>query len=254
MTAATAAGIGTVIVGASGRMGGQLLKLIGQFPALRLHGAVASEHSAALGQDAGTHAGLAPCGIAITASLPSLLDGAGLVIDFSRGSAVSASLAACVAARVPLLIGTTALPRELEALFASAAESIALLVAANTSLAVNVMLELVRQASRALPRGYDIDLVEAHHRGKRDAPSGTALALAEAAAAGRDVAVSEIDIASVRGGDVVGEHEVWFLGDGERLLIRHSATDRAVFARGALTAGEWLARRSAGRYAMRDVL
>jgi 4-hydroxy-tetrahydrodipicolinate reductase len=234
-------------------MGGQLLRLIGQFPALRLHGAVASERSAALGQDAAARNGLAPCGVIITAVLPPLLDGADLVIDFSQASAVAANLAACVAARVPMLIGTTALPRELEASLSAAAKSIALLVAANTSLGINLLMELVRQAASALPPSYDIEIVEAHHRGKRDAPSGTALALGAAAADGRCVSAAEIDIASVRGGDVVGEHEVWFLGEGERVLLKHSATDRAVFARGALVAGEWLAGRNAGRYAIRDV-
>ena len=253
MSAATAAGIRTVIVGASGRMGGQLLRLIGQFPALKLHGAVASERSAALGQDAAAHNGLAPCGVMITQSLPPLLHGADLVIDFSQASAVAANLAACVAARVPMLIGTTALPRELEAPLSVAAKSIALLVAANTSLGVNLLMELVRQAACALPPSYDIKIVEVHHRGKRDAPSGTALALGAAAADGRAVSAAEIDIASLRGGDVVGEHEVWFLGEGERLLLKHSATDRAVFARGALAAGEWLAGRNPGRYAISDV-
>ena len=253
MSAAAAAGIRTVIVGASGRMGGQLLRLIGQFPALRLHGAVASERSQALGQDATARHGLAPCGVTVTAALLPLLDGADLVIDFSQASAVAGNLAACVAAGVPMLIGTTALPPQLESSLGDAAKSIALLVAANTSLGVNLLLELVRRAACALPSSYDIEIVEAHHRGKRDAPSGTALALGAAAAEGRAVNAAAIDIASVRGGDVVGEHEVWFLGEGERLLLRHSATDRAVFARGALVAGEWLAGRNAGQYAMRDV-
>ena len=253
MSVAGAGGIRTVIVGATGRMGGQLLRLIGQFPALRLHGAVASENSGSLGKDAGTHAGIAPCGIAITASLSPLLGDADLVLDFSGPTAAAATLAACVSARVPLLIGTTGLPRELEGPLAAAADSIALLVAANTSLGVNLLLELVRQAAQALPSGYDIEVVETHHRGKRDAPSGTALTLGAAAAAGRGVNKDEIGFASVRGGDVVGEHEVWFLGEGERVLLKHSATDRAVFARGALLAGHWLAGRMAGRYAMRDV-
>lgn len=270
MTAAVPSRIRTVIVGASGRMGGQLLRLIGQFPALRLHGAVASETSEALGRDAGTHAGGEPYGVAIRASLPPLLPEADLVLDFSRPAAAAANLAACVEAKVPLLLGTTGLPRELEAPLAAAADSIALLVAANTSLGVNLLLELVRQAAQGLPEGYDIEIVETHHRTKRDAPSGTALALGAAAAAGRGVSLSDeavysrhgigdprqtdaIGFASVRGGDVVGEHEVWFLGDGERVLLKHSATDRAVFARGALQAGQWLAGRTAGRYAMRDV-
>jgi 4-hydroxy-tetrahydrodipicolinate reductase len=253
VSAAGAGGIRTVIVGATGRMGGQLLRLMGQFPALCLHGAVASEHNDSLGKDAGSYAGIEPCGIAISASLAPLLDSADLVLDFSGPAAAATTLAACVSARVPLLIGTTGLPREMDAALAAAANSIALLVAANTSLGVNLLLELVRQAAQALPPGYDIEVVETHHRDKRDAPSGTALALGAAAATGRGVNKDDIGFASVRGGDVVGEHEVWFLGEGERVLLKHSATDRAVFARGALLAGQWLAGRMAGRYTMRDV-
>ena len=270
MSNAAGDGIRTVIVGASGRMGGQLLRLIGEFPALRLHGAVESERSQAIGEDATARVGAKASGINITASLPPLLERAHLVLDFSHPSSAAATLAACVAARVPLLLGTTGLPRELDAPLTAAADAIALLVAANTSPGVNLMLELVRQAAHGLPAGYDIEIVETHHRGKRDSPSGTALALGAAAAAGRGVSLAsqatyarhgigeprgddQIGFASVRGGDVVGEHEVWFLGPGERLLLKHSATDRAVFARGALLAGQWLAGRTAGRYAMRDV-
>jgi 4-hydroxy-tetrahydrodipicolinate reductase len=258
-------------MGASGRMGTQILRLLSDFPQLRLAGAVASEHSRALGADSGVHAGAAASGVSITAALPPLLAAADLVLDFSSGSAVAASLAACVGARVPLLIGTTGLPPELDGPLAAASRAIPLLVAANTSLGVTLLLELVRRAARALPPSYDIEIVEAHHRGKRDAPSGTALALGSAAAMARGSTLSaearfgcarasgerragEIGFASVRGGDVVGEHQVLFLGDGERLLLGHAATDRAVFARGALQAGDWLARQPPGRYGMEDFI
>ena len=256
-----ASAIRTVIVGATGRMGTQLLRLLPQYPRMQLAGAIASERSAALGCDVG---------VPIRAALPPLLQQADLVIDFSSPGAAAAHVAACAAARVPLLLGTTGLPRELDAPLAAAAEVIPLLVAPNTSLAVNVLIELVRQAARSLPGGYDIEIVEAHHRDKADAPSGTALALGAAAALGREQDLVEsaayarhgpssarragqIGFSVVRGGDVVGEHEVWFLGEGERLLLKHSATDRSVFARGALLAGQWLAGRPAGRYGMRDV-
>lgn len=266
--------IRTVIVGATGRMGRQLLRLLPDFPTLRLVGAIASERSAALGQDAAGLAGAgtraAGPGVAVTVALPPLLPQADLVIDFSSALAAAAHVAACAAARVPLLLGTSGLPRELDAPLAAAAEVIPLLVAANTSPGVNVLLELVRQAARALPPEYDIEIVEAHHRSKVDAPSGTALALGEAAAQGRGVTLEQqavyarhgrtgeriegqIGFGVVRGGDVVGEHEVWLLGDGERLLLKHSATDRSVFARGALLAGQWLHGKAAGRYSMRDV-
>lgn len=259
-----------VIVGASGRMGIQLLRLLAQFPALRLVGAVASERSAALGRDAGQHAGVPVSAVPISAALPPLLPQADVVLDFSSPGAAAAHVAACAAARVPLLLGTSGLPAELAAPLAAAADVIPLLVAPNTSLGVTLLLELVRQAAQALPRNYDIEIMEAHHRNKIDAPSGTALALGAAAAAGRDVNLTDqavyarhghagprhegqIGYAVVRGGDVVGEHEAWFLGDGERLLLKHSATDRSVFARGALLAAQWLAGKPAGRYGMRDV-
>jgi 4-hydroxy-tetrahydrodipicolinate reductase len=262
--------IRTVVIGAAGRMGMNILALLPQFPALQLCGAVVSEHHAALGEDASARAGAARSGVKLSSALPPLLRDADLAIDFSSAHAAAANLAACVAARVPLLLGTTGLPRELQAPLGAAADSIALLVAPNTSPGLNVLLALVRTAARALAPNYDIEILESHHRDKRDAPSGTALALGQAAAQGRGVSFDEqaifardgaaqprragqIGLASVRGGDVVGEHEVLFLGPGERLMLRHSATDRSVFARGALVAGQWLAGKPAGRYAMSDV-
>lgn len=253
-------------------MGRQMLRLLPQFPALTLVGAVASERSAALGQSIQQHAGA----IVISALLPPLLESADLVIDFSSAAAAAANVAACVGARVPLLLGTTGLAPALAAPLAAAAQRIPLLVAPNTSPGVTLLLELVRQSAQALPAGYDIEIVETHHRDKRDAPSGTALALGEAAAQGRGTTLAgqavygwqgqpngdsrgevrapgQIGFSSLRGGDVVGEHEICFLGDGEQLLLKHVATDRAVFARGALLAGQWLAAQPAGRYGMRDV-
>ncbi|HEY5019664.1 MAG TPA: 4-hydroxy-tetrahydrodipicolinate reductase [Steroidobacteraceae bacterium] len=262
--------IRTVLIGATGRMGLNILALLPHFPALQLCGAVASEHSAAIGKDASTRAGGPPSGVTVSSALPPLLRDADLAIDFSNAHAAAANLAACVAARVPLLLGTTGLPRELQAPLGAAADSIALLVAPNTSPGLNLLLELVRSAARTLASDYDIEILETHHRDKRDAPSGTALALGEAAAQGRGVSFEQqaifarhgatpprlpgqIGFAAVRGGDVVGEHEVMFLGEGERLVLSHSATDRSVFARGALIAGQWLAGKPPGRYAMSDV-
>ena len=270
--AAVAAGgtIAPVLIGATGRMGVNIVRLLPQFPQLRLCGATASEHSAALGEDVTARLGLPPSGIRISAALPPLLQGAGLALDFSTAGAAAANIAACVAAGVPLLLGTTGLPPQLAAPLALAAERIALLVAPNTSLGLNLLLDLVQTAARALPDGYDIEIVEAHHRQKVDAPSGTALALGTAIAEARggtldSMAVyarhgvegarqpGQIGIVSMRGGDVVGEHEVQFLGEGERLVLRHSVSDRSVFARGALTAGQWLARQVPGHYRMTDV-
>ncbi len=273
MTAAPAAAnstgaIPTVLIGATGRMGVNIVRQLEQFPQLKLCGATASERSTALGEDVAARLGLAPSGVAISAALPPLLQGARLAIDFSTAGAAAANIAACVAAGVPLLLGTTGLAPELTAPLALAAERIALLVAPNTSLGLNLLLQLVQTAARALP-AYDIEIVEAHHRHKADAPSGTALALAAAIAEARtglgSMAVcarsgvsgvrsaEQIGIASVRGGDVIGEHEVQFLGEGERLVLRHSVGDRSVFARGALLAGQWLAGQAPGRYRMSDV-
>jgi 4-hydroxy-tetrahydrodipicolinate reductase len=262
--------IDTVLVGATGRMGRSMLALLGEFPQLQLIGAVASEHSAALGRDSGELAGAGSNGVPVSHQLPALLGRAQLVIDFSSAAAAAAHVAACAAARVPLLIGTTGLPPELTAPLAAAAEKIPLLVAPNTSLGVNVLLRLARAAAAALP-GFDVEIVETHHRHKVDAPSGTALALGREVAAARGAELAavmttrqpgqkaargdgEIGFAVVRGGDVVGEHELVFLGAGESLTLAHRATDRRIFARGALAAGAWLARQPSGRYEMDDYL
>jgi 4-hydroxy-tetrahydrodipicolinate reductase len=269
MTGAATSPIRTVIVGAAGRMGGQLLRCLPEFPPLALHGAVVEEGNPAIGEDAGVRAGGAAGTVVIASSLQPLLKGANLVIDFSHPSAAEGHLAACAAAGVPLLIGTTGLPAGFDAQLERAATAIAVMAVANTSLGVNLLLQLVRQAARQLPPGYDIEIVETHHSGKRDAPSGTALALGRAAAEGRGVDFSReavygrhgigepresaaIGMVSLRGGDVVGEHEVRFLGVGERVTLSHSATDRVVFARGALTTGRWLAVQVPGRYGMND--
>jgi 4-hydroxy-tetrahydrodipicolinate reductase len=262
--------IPTVLIGATGRMGSNILREWPGFPRLVLSGAVASAGSALLGADAAQAAGADPAGVPVTASLRPLLRGAQLVIDFSSAAAAGSNLAACVEARVPLLLGTTGWPSSMEPALAEGARHIALLIAPNTSLGVNLLLELVRQAARALPAEYDIEILELHHRHKRDAPSGTALALGRAAAEARGATAQapglpalaapdgrlrtpgQIGYAAMRGGDAVGEHDVLFLGEGERLRLGHVATSRAVFARGALQAGLWLALQAPGRYAMSD--
>ena len=237
-----------VLIGAGGRMGRALQGLLPEFPALQLKAAVVPA-----GNQDRQAAGAAAL---TTAALPAALANAGLAIDFSSAAASAANLAACVAARVPLLLGTTGLPASLEPELTAAARHIPLLVAANTSLAVNLLLELVSRAAAVLPDNFDIAIAESHHRDKRDAPSGTALALGAAAQAGRAAAGRdgrEIDYAVTRGGDIVGEHMVHFNGAGERLSLGHVATDRAIFARGALAAGAWLARQAPGRYRMQDL-
>lgn len=254
-------------MGASGRMGRSLIRLLPEFESLRLSAAIVGAGSVALGRDAGELAGRSPLDVFVSSDLKSVLAGAQLVIDFSHPAVTASNLATCVAAGVPLLIGTTGIAESLHSEFAAAAGRIPLLVAANTSRGLNVLLELARRAAAALPESYDIEILEAHHRDKIDAPSGSALALGTAVAEGRGRAADsrsaqarvgltgprtagQIGFAVVRGGDVIGEHEVQFLGEGERLALSHSVTDRAVFARGALAAGQWLARQPPGRYRM----
>ncbi len=248
------------LIGVTGRMGLELLRAARGFSQLIITAAIASPASLALGRDAGELAGVGALNLPVTDDLARALPAADVALDFSSAAAARTNLAACRAARKPLLIGTTGFAAELDGAFAAAARDIPLLVAANTSLGVTLLLELVRIAARALPPAFDINILDTHHRSKPDAPSGTALALGaaarEARQAGRDAAHREGDVglASVRAGDIVGEHTVLFAGPGEQLLLTHRATDRAIFARGALAAALWLQSRPPGRYTMRDLL
>lgn len=266
------AAVRAVIVGVSGRMGRTLVHVASELTAVRITAAVASTGSASLGRDAGVLAGVEPLGIEVTSDLPAALAAADVAVDFSQPLATRANIAACRAARKPLLIGTTGFAAELtEAELDAAASDIPLLIAPNTSLGVALLTELVRRAARALPAEFDIEIIEAHHRMKRDAPSGTALGLARAAGEGRNLTPEEalagtsagrigprrpgeIGFAVVRGGDIVGEHTVLFAGAGEELRLSHRASDRAIFARGALRAALWLRGQPPGRYGMSDIV
>jgi 4-hydroxy-tetrahydrodipicolinate reductase len=245
-----------VLIGATGRMGRAILACAAEYPQLSFVAALGAAGSGALGRDAGVLAGGAPNQLPITSDLHRALPRAQVVIDFSGGHATRAHLRACRAAGKALLIGSTGYPPELEHEFAAAAQEMALLIAPNTSLGVTLLLELARGAAGALP-GFAAQITETHHAGKRDAPSGTALALAAAVRAGgaRTAAAQvPVPISSVRRGEAVGEHTVQFSAAGEELFLTHRATDRAIFARGALAAALWLAPQPPGRYAMRDVL
>lgn len=271
MTAGEGRPVRIALLGATGRMGESVLRALAADPAFALVGALGSPGSAALGQDAGAVAGLdRRFGVAVSADRARVLEGAEVALDFTLPEATVANLAACRAARTALLVGTTGLGPEAHALLAAATD-IALLVAANTSLGVALLSGLVERAARALPPEYDIDVQDVHHRSKRDAPSGTALVLGAAAAAGRGRGARElaedatdgggrprregaIGFQSVRAGDIVGEHTVSFTAAGERLELVHRATDRLTFARGALRACAWLRGRPPGRYSMADVL
>ncbi len=273
---------GITVFGITGRMGQTLLRALAEAAAgvatdgvatdgvaLRLCGAVASPQSRALGVDAAATGPLT--GVVVTSDPGTALCGAAVAIDFSLPQCVAGNARACAAAGVPLLVGVTGCDAAGRAALESAAAVIPVLIAPNTSLGVAVAAKLVDLAARALGPGYDVEIGEVHHRLKRDAPSGTALALGEAVAAARgrrlqDVAVfdrhggsalraeGQIGFAVQRAGDIVGEHTVVFAGSGERLEITHRATDRITFARGALRAARWLRGRPAGLYSMADVL
>ena len=268
-----------LLVGASGRMGLAITRAAAESRQLRIVAAIDRPDDGVRppvqGRDLGTLAGLAPLGVAVGADLDAALAGAAggetpdVMIDFSSPAATAANLAACARAHVAALVGTTGLGADAEAAAQSAAARVPVLIAATTSVGVTLLAELVRAAARALPAEFDIEILDAHHRAKVDAPSGTALALGRAAAEGRgidhDAARLPIDrngprreggigYSVVRAGDIVGEHEVVFAAAGERVVLGHIATDRSLFARGALRAADWLAIQPPGRYSMVDFL
>jgi 4-hydroxy-tetrahydrodipicolinate reductase len=237
--------------------------------ALRLTGALAAPSSSHLGHDAAIEGDTT--GIRITADVRTALEAAAVALDFSVPQCVAEHARACAAAQVPLLIGTTGIDAASCAEIQAAAQHIPVLVAPNTSVGVAALAQAVALATAALGREYDVEISEAHHRMKRDAPSGTALALGEAVAAARGQALTEVAVfdrhgasqirepgsigfAVVRAGDIVGEHTVTFAAAGERIEMTHRATDRLIFARGALRAAAWLLGRAPGLYGMQNVL
>ncbi len=258
------------IAGASGRMGRMLIEAVLAAPDCLLAGALDIADSPALGQDAGAFAGRST-GVTITSDLRQGLAQAQLLIDFTRPEGTLAHLAVCRALGVKAVIGTTGFTPAQKAEITDHAGQIALMMAPNMSVGVNVMLKLLDQAARALNTGYDIEVIEAHHRHKVDAPSGTALQIGEvlAHALGRDLkdcAVyarhgvtgerdpSSIGFATIRGGDIVGDHTVLFAGTGERIEISHKSSSRATYAQGSLRAARFLASRDRGLFDMNDVL
>jgi len=258
------------IAGAGGRMGRMLIEAVEGRDELVLAGALDVAGSPAIGQDASAFLGK-PCGVPITADLRAGLANAQVLIDFTRPEGTLAHLRVCRELGVKAVIGTTGFSPADKAQIAAHALHVAVMLAPNMSVGVNVMLKLLDVAARALSQGYDIEVIEAHHRHKVDAPSGTALQLGEvlAAALGRDLkdcAVytrhgvtgerdpSSIGFATVRGGDIVGDHTVLFAGTGERIEITHKASSRATFAQGALRAARFLADKDSGLFDMNDVL
>jgi 4-hydroxy-tetrahydrodipicolinate reductase len=258
------------IAGASGRMGHMLIEAVREAQDCRLAGALDIAGSPALGSDAAAFLGHAS-GVPVTADVQAALQHAEVLIDFTRPEGTMAHLAVCRELGVQAVIGTTGFSEAQKAEIAAAAKDIAIMMAPNMSVGVNVTFKLLEMAAKALATGYDIEIIEAHHRHKVDAPSGTALKMGEviADALGRslkDCAVyaregvtgerdpSSIGFATVRGGDIVGDHTVLFAGIGERIEISHKSSNRAGYAQGSLRAVRFLAERKTGLFDMFDVL
>ena len=258
------------IAGASGRMGTMLVEAILATDDCRLAGALDIPTSPAIGQDAGQSLGRRT-GVAVTADLQAGLQGAACLIDFTRPEGTLAHLKVCRQHGVKAVIGTTGFTEAQKAEIAEIARDIAIVMAPNMSVGVNVTLKLLQMAAQAMPTGYDIEIIEAHHRHKVDAPSGTALKMGEviAQALGRDLQAcavyeryghtgerdpSTIGFSTIRGGDIVGDHTVLFAGTGERIEVTHKSSSRATYAHGSLRAVRFLADRERGLFDMFDVL
>lgn len=257
------------IAGSSGRMGRMLIESVLQSPDLTLTVALEHPESPALGQDAGLFLGQ-ETGVAITADLDQLAH-ADCLIDFTRPEGTLAHLQACVTHRVKCVIGTTGFSADQKQTIHAAGQKVAIVFAPNMSIGVNATLRLLDMAARLLNSGYDVEVFEAHHRNKVDAPSGTALAMGEtvAHAWGKkldDIAdwarhgetgareTGRIGFSVVRGGDIVGDHTVYFCGQGERIEITHRSSNRNTYAQGSLRAARYLARKEFGLFDMQDVL
>jgi len=254
--------------GATGRMGLAIARLAHAASDVTVVGAAAGDKDPNQGKDLGELAGLGSVGVSVTPDVSSALLGADVVIDFSVSAAVKPLLALAIRANIPVVSGTTNLDDATRAALDRAAESIPVLWEPNMSLGIQVMVELVKHAVRRLGAGYDAEIVEIHHRRKIDAPSGTAKRLAEAVRAVRPAATAlhardgdvgartanEVGVLGVRGGDVIGDHTVFLLGSGERIELTHRASNRDLFANGALAAARFLVGKKPGRYTIADVL
>jgi 4-hydroxy-tetrahydrodipicolinate reductase len=260
-----------IVVGAGGRMGRALIRTIAAERGCVLAGAVERSGTDVVGADAGVLAGLPPLGIVVGDDPLPLVAAADGILDFTTPVATVYFAELAAQARIAHVVGTTGLEPADHARLRAAARHAPIMQSGNMSLGVNMLANLVRQAARALGPDWDIEIVEMHHRHKVDAPSGTALLLGEAAAAGRGIALAEnaergrdgvtgprrpgaIGFSALRGGSVVGEHRVVLAGEGERVELAHVAEDRSIFARGAVTAALWLNGRKPGLYSMADVL
>lgn len=256
------------IFGATGRMGLAVTRLAQEDAGVQLVGAIAGPEDPSLGRDIGEVAGVGTMGVEVTADLQAGLLGAEVVIDFSVAAAVPTLFAACERAEIAIVSGTTNFDERARAALERAQNKVPVMWAPNMSRGVQVLAEVVQYALKRLGQEFDVEIVEVHHRKKIDSPSGTALRLADAARSvrpdleelrGRDGEVGarkddEMAVLAVRGGDVIGDHTVHLLGPSERLELTHRATNRDLFARGALSAAHFLVGRAPGRYGIADVL
>ncbi|MFH1117463.1 MAG: 4-hydroxy-tetrahydrodipicolinate reductase [Pseudomonadota bacterium] len=261
----------TAVSGAGGRMGKRILTLIREYPDIEISGALEAHGHPDLGKDAGENAGIGTLNVPIIADVAEVLKNADVLIDFSSPAASVANVKASAEAGKAVVVGTTGLSEEQREAVSKAGAATRCLFAPNMSMGVNLLFKLVESVSRALGDSYDVEIVEAHHRMKKDSPSGTANKLAEivAGALGRDLATAgvygrkglvgertpeEIGIMALRGGDIVGEHTVMFVTNGERIELTHRAHSRDAFAKGAIQAALWLVSQPNGLYDMHDVL
>jgi len=262
--------LNVAVAGSSGRMGRALIEAVLQAKDLRLHAAFDISDSPFLNKDAGELCG-SPCRVIITDNVSGSLKGIDIFIDFTRPEGTLKHLELCRSRGVKMVIGTTGFTLQQEQKLAAAAKDIAIVFTPNMSAGVNVVFKLLETTTKALNQDYDIEIIEAHHRHKTDAPSGTALRMGKVIAEtlGRDLSrsavygrqgitgerpASTIGFSSVRGGDIVGDHTVLFAGIGERIEITHKATSRSTFAMGALRAARFLKDKKNGLYDMQDVL
>jgi len=256
------------IFGVTGRMGLAVARLAHEDPNVEIVGGACAPSDPGHGRDIGELAGIGSIGVVTTADIASSLLGADAVIDFSTASAVASLVSVAARQRVAIVSGTTNIDDNAHRAFDKAAEAVPVLWSANMSLGIQVLSELVEQAARRLGKAFDVEVVEIHHRKKIDAPSGTAKRLAEAARKARPELTDlharsgnvgartndELGLLAVRGGDVIGDHTVFLFGSGERIELTHRASNRELFAHGALVAAKYLAGKAPGRYTIADVL
>jgi 4-hydroxy-tetrahydrodipicolinate reductase len=259
------------VTGAAGRMGGKIITAVTETAGLQLAGAVERSGHALIGQDAGSVAGCGALGVKISGSLEEALAGADVLIDFTFPEVTLANIAVCARLGKSIVIGSTGFTPAQRSEVEQSAKTIPVVLAPNMSVGVNLCFKILKDVAATLGGDFDMEIVELHHNKKKDSPSGTAVRMGEiiAAAAGRDYnqvanyhrqgmcgerTKEEIGMQTVRGGDIVGEHTVYFIGMGERIEVSHRAMSRDMFARGAVRAAGWLGTQQAGLYDMQDVL